>query len=384
MESQCCEIAFFSPAPKISDSTFDVLLNLKRASLQAPKLYSLDHPDLDTLLAPGLSELHFPKSADAPSKLLKLLASFSLELLCELSRLPVERQPSPTNLWRIVEARDLEMNCWVARALLQGSFSGSEANSVVAPEMKKPIRQAEQTFMLLEAHDAAEVADGNRQPVLYLPPDEAAREVLRCHLVRTETFAFMNCLNVRPFQIRKGKVRLPAFTEMLGELGCPFDRMNETDVGWACHNSSHNLPRALWIAPSLNWNGNQSYRTRWAPTALHTSEGVADIETPKLDRYIGVWIPSTTHHTTGFRRRVRPRWGSPGTREERRTHSPSNATRSWLNRRALHCSAGDPGFDPGRARSPFFRLRVVSSPTYGDGAHRSRLPGRARSELWRN
>ncbi|KAJ4454030.1 hypothetical protein PAPYR_11370 [Paratrimastix pyriformis] len=67
----------------------------------------------------------------------------------------------------------------------------------------------------------------------------------------------------------------------------------------------------------LNWNGNQSYRTRWAPTALHTSEGVADIETPKLDRYIGVWIPSTTHHTTGFRRR------------------------------------------------PFFRLRVVSSPLMG-------------------
>ncbi|KAJ4458426.1 hypothetical protein PAPYR_5814 [Paratrimastix pyriformis] len=33
--------------------------------------------------------------------------------------------------------------------------------------------------------------------------------------------------------------------------------------------------------------------------------------------------------------------------------------------RALHCSAGDPGFDPGRARSPFFRLRVVSSPLMG-------------------
>ncbi|KAJ4457081.1 hypothetical protein PAPYR_7591 [Paratrimastix pyriformis] len=213
---------------RFGSSTFDVLLNLKRASLQ---LYSLDHPDLDTLLAPALSELHFRRAwTPLPSLLLKMLASFSLELLCELSRLPVERQPSPTNLWRIFEARDLEMNCWVARALLQGSFSGSEANSVVAPEMKKPIRQAEQTFLLLEAHDAAEVADGTRQPVLYLPPDEAAREVLRCHLVRTETFAFMNCLNVRPFQIRKGKVRLPAFTEMLGELGCPFERLNETDV----------------------------------------------------------------------------------------------------------------------------------------------------------
>ncbi|KAJ4453678.1 hypothetical protein PAPYR_11809 [Paratrimastix pyriformis] len=70
-----------------------------------------------------------------------------------------------------------------------------------------------------------------RTPVLYLPPDEAAREILRCHLVRTETFAFMNCLNVRPFPFRKGKVRLPAFSEELGELGCPFERLNETDVG---------------------------------------------------------------------------------------------------------------------------------------------------------
>ncbi|KAJ4457094.1 hypothetical protein PAPYR_7488 [Paratrimastix pyriformis] len=41
----------------------------------------------------------------------------------------------------------------------------------------------------------------------------------------------MNCLNVRPFPFRKGKVRLPAFSEELGELGCPFERLNETDVG---------------------------------------------------------------------------------------------------------------------------------------------------------
>ncbi|KAJ4453031.1 hypothetical protein PAPYR_12627 [Paratrimastix pyriformis] len=96
--------------------------------------------------------------------------------------------------------------------MLEGSFSGSEATSTAAADLKKPIRQAEQTFMLLEAHDAAEVAAGDHPPSLPAP-DEAAREILRCHLVRTETFAFMNCLNE------------------LGELGCPFERLNETDVG---------------------------------------------------------------------------------------------------------------------------------------------------------
>ncbi|KAJ4452857.1 hypothetical protein PAPYR_12855 [Paratrimastix pyriformis] len=200
---------------RFGSSTFDVLLNLKRASLQAPKRYIREDPDFATHLEPALKELHFPKGEDAPAKLVKILECFSLEMLCALSQLPVERQPSATNLWRIFEARDAEMNRWLARAMLEGSFSGSEATSTAAADLKKPIRQAEQTFMLLEAHDAA----------------EAAREILRCHLVRTETFAFMNCLNVRPFPFRKGKVRLPAFSEELGELGCPFERLNETDVG---------------------------------------------------------------------------------------------------------------------------------------------------------
>ncbi|KAJ4455244.1 hypothetical protein PAPYR_9832 [Paratrimastix pyriformis] len=213
---------------RFGSSTFDVLLNLKRASLQAPKRYIREDPDFATHLEPALKELHFPKGEDAPAKLVKILECFSLEMLCALSQLPVERQPSATNLWRIFEARDAEMNRWLARAMLEGSFSGSEATSTAAADLKKPIRQAEQTFMLLEAHDAAEVAAGDHPPVLYLPPDEAAREILRCHLVRTETFAFMNCLNVRPFPFRKGKVRLPAFSE---ELGCPFERLNETDVG---------------------------------------------------------------------------------------------------------------------------------------------------------
>ncbi|KAJ4453296.1 hypothetical protein PAPYR_12271 [Paratrimastix pyriformis] len=216
---------------RFGSSTFDVLLNLKRASLQAPKRYIREDPDFATHLEPALKELHFPKGEDAPAKLVKILECFSLEMLCALSQLPVERQPSATNLWRIFEARDAEMNRWLARAMLEGSFSGSEATSTAAADLKKPIRQAEQTFMLLEAHDAAEVAAGDHPPVLYLPPDEAAREILRCHLVRTETFAFMNCLNVRPFPFRKGKVRLPAFSEELGELGCPFERLNETDVG---------------------------------------------------------------------------------------------------------------------------------------------------------
>ncbi|KAJ4453876.1 hypothetical protein PAPYR_11539 [Paratrimastix pyriformis] len=215
---------------RFGSSTFDVLLNLKRASLQAPKRYIREDPDFATHLEPALKELHFPKGEDAPAKLVKILECFSLEMLCALSQLPVERQPSATNLWRIFEARDAEMNRWLARAMLEGSFSGSEATSTAAADLKKPIRQAEQTFMLLEAHDAAEVAAGDH-PRPLPAPDEAAREILRCHLVRTETFAFMNCLNVRPFPFRKGKVRLPAFSEELGELGCPFERLNETDVG---------------------------------------------------------------------------------------------------------------------------------------------------------
>ncbi|KAJ4453504.1 hypothetical protein PAPYR_12018 [Paratrimastix pyriformis] len=193
---------------RFGSSTFDVLLNLKRASLQAPKRYIREDPDFATHLEPALKELHFPKGEDAPAKLVKILECFSLEMLCALSQLPVERQPSATNLWRIFEARDAEMNRWLARAMLEGSFSGSEATSTAAADLKKPIRQAEQTFMLLEAHDAAEVAAGDHP-----------------HL------AFMNCLNVRPFPFRKGKVRLPAFSEELGELGCPFERLNETDVG---------------------------------------------------------------------------------------------------------------------------------------------------------
>ncbi|KAJ4454284.1 hypothetical protein PAPYR_11041 [Paratrimastix pyriformis] len=174
---------------RFGSSTFDVLLNLKRASLQR---YIREDPDFATHLEPALKELHFPKGEDAPAKLVKILECFSLEMLCALSQLPVERQPSATNLWRIFEARDAEMNRWLARAMLEGSFSGSEATSTAAADLKKPIRQAEQTFMLLEAHDAAEVAAGDHPP---------------------------------------GKVRLPAFSEELGELGCPFERLNETDVG---------------------------------------------------------------------------------------------------------------------------------------------------------
>ncbi|KAJ4453193.1 hypothetical protein PAPYR_12418 [Paratrimastix pyriformis] len=61
--------------------------------------------------------------------------------------------------------------------------------------------------MLLEAHDAAEVAAGDHP-----------------HLCLHE-------LPQRGPSIPQGKVRLPAFSEELGELGCPFERLNETDVG---------------------------------------------------------------------------------------------------------------------------------------------------------
>ncbi|KAJ4453431.1 hypothetical protein PAPYR_12097 [Paratrimastix pyriformis] len=195
---------------RFGSSTFDVLLNLKRASLQAPKRYIREDPDFATHLEPALKELHFPKGEDAPAKLVKILECFSLEMLCASpsSRLSDSRQPRTCG----ASLRDAEMNRWLARAMLEGSFSGSEATSTAAADLKKPIRQAEQTFMLLEAHDAAEVAAGDH-PRPLPAPDEAAREILRCHLVRTETFAFMNCLNE------------------LGELGCPFERLNETDVG---------------------------------------------------------------------------------------------------------------------------------------------------------
>ncbi|KAJ4456192.1 hypothetical protein PAPYR_8632 [Paratrimastix pyriformis] len=212
---------------RFGSSTFDVLLNLKRASLQVCRLPSIDYhqptspplsgpkryiredPDF-THLEPALKELHFPKGEDAPAKLVKILECFSLEMLCASpsSRLSDSRQPRTCG----------------------ASLSGSEATSTAAADLKKPIRQAEQTFMLLEAHDAAEVAAGDHPPSSTCPR-RGRPEILRCHLVRTETFAFMNCLNVRPFPFRKGKVRLPAFSEELGELGCPFERLNETDVG---------------------------------------------------------------------------------------------------------------------------------------------------------
>ncbi|KAJ4454302.1 hypothetical protein PAPYR_11030 [Paratrimastix pyriformis] len=74
---------------RFGSSTFDVLLNLKRASLQVcrlppPKRYIREDPDFATHLEPALKELHFPKGEDAPAKLVKILECFSLEMLCAL------------------------------------------------------------------------------------------------------------------------------------------------------------------------------------------------------------------------------------------------------------------------------------------------------------
>ncbi|KAJ4453963.1 hypothetical protein PAPYR_11467 [Paratrimastix pyriformis] len=66
---------------RFGSSTFDVLLNLKRASLQR---YIREDPDFATHLEPALKELHFPKGEDAPAKLVKILECFSLEMLCAL------------------------------------------------------------------------------------------------------------------------------------------------------------------------------------------------------------------------------------------------------------------------------------------------------------
>ncbi|KAJ4455848.1 hypothetical protein PAPYR_9143 [Paratrimastix pyriformis] len=231
---------------RFGSSTFDVLLNLKRASLQVCRLPSIDyhHPTSPPLSGPKrYIRAALPKGEDAPAKLVKIL-ELLLEMLCALSQLPVERQPSATNLWRIFE--DAEMNR-LARAMLEGSFSGSEATSTAAADLKKPIRQAEQTFMLLEAHDAAEVAAGDHP-----------------HL------AFMNCLNVRPFPFRKGKVRLPAFSRSW--------------VSWAAR-SSASTRRTLATCPrrSPSWTAGVSefelvlgYWLGWCGTTATGNAGLPD------------------------------------------------------------------------------------------------------------
>ncbi|KAJ4459206.1 hypothetical protein PAPYR_4728 [Paratrimastix pyriformis] len=204
---------------RFGSSTFDVLLNLKRASLQVCRLPSLDyhHPTSPPLSGPKRyiredpdfatfgtrpQGLHFPKGEDAPAKLVKILECFSWRCCVPSpsSRLSDSRQPRTCGA-SLKGCGDESVAC---SRHVGGSFSGSEATSTAAADLKKPIRQAEQTFMLLEAHDAAEVAAGDH-PRPLPAPDGAAREILRCHLVRTETFAFMNCLNVRPFPFRKGK-----------------------------------------------------------------------------------------------------------------------------------------------------------------------------------
>ncbi|KAJ4453508.1 hypothetical protein PAPYR_12022 [Paratrimastix pyriformis] len=166
---------------RFGSSTFDVLLNLKRASLQAPSATSVRILTLPHIWNPP-SRAALPQGEDAPAKLVKILECFSLEMLCALSQLPVERQPSATNLWRIFE-----------------------------PTMQ--LRWPPETT-----------------PVLYLPPTRPPGDPAVPSRPDRDL-----CLHELPqraaLPIPQGQVRLPAFSEELGELGCPFERLNETDVG---------------------------------------------------------------------------------------------------------------------------------------------------------
>ncbi|KAJ4452571.1 hypothetical protein PAPYR_13217 [Paratrimastix pyriformis] len=186
---------------RFGSSTFDVLLNLKRASLQAPKRYIREDPDFATFgTRPQGAAL--PKGEDAPAKLVKILECFSWRC-CVPSQLPVERQPSATNLWRIFEARDAEMNRWLARAMLEGSFSGSEATLLQRPISRSPFGRPSRpsccsrpTMQLRWPPETT--------PVLYLPPTRPPGR--SCGAISSDRdLAFMNCLNVRPFPFRKGK-----------------------------------------------------------------------------------------------------------------------------------------------------------------------------------
>ncbi|KAJ4452993.1 hypothetical protein PAPYR_12656 [Paratrimastix pyriformis] len=126
---------------------------------------------LTTHLEPALKELHFPKG-DAPAKLVKILGQGCGDESVACSR------------------------------HVGGSFSGSEATSAAA-DLKKPIRQAEQTFMLLEAHNAAEVAAGDHPRPL--PPDEARRS---CGAISSGPRPCLELPQRAAFPFRKGKVRL--------------------------------------------------------------------------------------------------------------------------------------------------------------------------------
>ncbi|KAJ4453250.1 hypothetical protein PAPYR_12318 [Paratrimastix pyriformis] len=205
------EVNLLTHDARFGSSTFDVLLNLKRASLQAPKRYIREDPDFATHLEPALKELHFPKGEDAPAKLVKILECFSLEMLCPL--------PAPGQ------------GCGdesVARAMLEGR------SVVLRPPLQRPISRSpfgrpsrpsccsRPTMQLRWPPETT--------PVLYLPPTRPPGR--SCGAISSGPRPCLHELPQRAaLPIPQGQGSTPGLLEELGELGCPFERLNETDVG---------------------------------------------------------------------------------------------------------------------------------------------------------
>ncbi|KAJ4453001.1 hypothetical protein PAPYR_12651 [Paratrimastix pyriformis] len=211
-------------------SGYDVLLNVKRAALRAPQLYSLTNPDLPARLKPALKALHFPDSKDAYIKLTKIVGLCSVEQLTALSQTPIQSHLTRSNLWRIFETKDVLFNQFLIARMLQPDFNGSTLATPDLPKFKLPIRQAEQAWLLMARHDEAALARHEPHPLLLLPPDEPTRKILLGKLFQLPEFEYFNPLLVRPLPTKLGHPVLPEYSEELGAVGCPFSGLNWDDL----------------------------------------------------------------------------------------------------------------------------------------------------------
>ncbi|KAJ4457397.1 hypothetical protein PAPYR_7096 [Paratrimastix pyriformis] len=211
-------------------SGYDVLLNVKRAALRAPQLYSLTNPDLPARLKPALKALHFPDSKDAYIKLTKIVGLCSVEQLTALSQTPIQSHLTRSNLWRIFETKDVLFNQFLIARMLQPDFNGSTLATPDLPKFKLPIRQAEQAWLLMARHDEAALARHEPHQSLLLPPDEPTRKILLGKLFQLPEFEYFNPLLVRPLPTKLGHPVLPEYSEELGAVGCPFSGLNWDDL----------------------------------------------------------------------------------------------------------------------------------------------------------
>ncbi|KAJ4455358.1 hypothetical protein PAPYR_9695 [Paratrimastix pyriformis] len=247
------------------------------ALIRPPKRYIREDPDFATHLEPALKELHFPK-AKTPRQACEDSGVLLLEMLCAppSSRLSDSRQPRTCG----ASLRDAEMNRWLARAMLEGSFSGSEATLLQRPISRSPFgrpsrpsccsRPTMQLRWPPETTPCPQPAPPTRPPGRSQVPSRPDRDL-----------AFMNCLNVRPFPFRKGKVRLPAFSEELGELGCPFERLNETDVG--------NMPQEITFMDGWRLSEFELVLGYWLGGAAQLPPAMQDYLMPEHCPYARLW-----------------------------------------------------------------------------------------------